>query len=59
MSMDREQYCSHCGNPTGRAGNFHDHLFVQVPGEDEPRGPLCDDCAETLSQEFGVEIIRK
>jgi len=43
----------------GRAGNFHDHLFVQVPGEDEPRGPLCDACAESLSQEFNTEIIYK
>lgn len=57
--LDRQQYCSECGDPTGRAGNFHDHLYIQLPDEDYERGPLCDTCAQNLSTEFGVDIIYK
>jgi len=55
--LDREQFCSKCGDPTGRAGNFHEHLFVKINGELE--GPLCDECAESLAEEHDTEIIRK
>jgi hypothetical protein len=55
MAMDREQFCSRCGDPTGRAGNFHDSLFVMVG--DSKKGPLCDDCADILSKETDSEII--
>jgi len=58
MNMNREQFCSECRDPTGRAGNFHESLFVQIPGEDEPKGPLCDTCADALSNEYSVEIQR-
>jgi len=58
MTLDREEYCIHCGNPTGRAGNFHDPLFLDLTGvtveinekiDKENYGPLCDECHDTLS----------
>ena len=55
MALDREQFCSRCGDPTGRAGNFHDQLYVII--EDEKMGPLCDDCADYLSAENSTPII--
>ena len=56
MSLDREQFCTDCGDPTGRAGNFHEALFVLVPGESDRRGPLCDACAKLLSVKHDVKI---
>lgn len=39
MALDRHnEYCIGCGDPTGRAGNFEESLFI----DDE--GPFCDDC---------------
>jgi hypothetical protein len=55
MNLDREQFCTGCGDPTGRAGNFHDSLYVMI-GE-EKKGPLCDGCADRLSKENETEII--
>jgi len=57
MNMDREQFCTECGDPTGRAGNFHESVFVGLPGEDDLRGPLCDDCLENLRETKGAEVI--
>jgi len=49
MALDREnEYCTKCGDPTGRAGNFEESVFV---GEE---GPLCDECAEILSAEVST-----
>lgn len=59
MNMDREQFCTECGDPTGRAGNFHESVFVKLPGEDEPRGPLCDDCLGELRCREGAEVSYK
>jgi len=44
MALDREnEYCSKCGDPTGRAGNYEDSLFI------DEEGPLCDDCYWTIT----------
>ena len=34
------EYCSKCGEPTGRAGRYEDSIYI---GE---IGPLCEDCAD-------------
>ena len=51
----KEQYCKECGDPTGRAGNFHDSLYVMVG--DRKVGPLCDECARIISESHDTEII--
>ena len=53
MSLDRTEFCSRCGDPTGRAGNFHESVFVMI--DDENHGPLCDDCADELERQGGVK----
>lgn len=50
--LNRQEYCSQCGDPTGRAGNFHDSVFVII--NDEKIGPLCDDCLRQLEQKGDV-----
>jgi len=52
MFLDREEYCKHCGNPTGRGGNFHDTLIAELNGEIIK--PLCDDCKEQLETEGAI-----
>ena len=62
MMLDRQEFCTECGDPTGRAGNFHDQLYVKIPDESGllvEKGPLCDECAEHLSREYQTEIIRR
>jgi|GEM_PF-1460004 len=54
MSLDRHEFCSECGDPTGRAGNFHDSVFVIIAGE--KKGPLCDECADRLESDGGELI---
>ena len=56
MTLDRQEYCSECGDPTGRAGNFHESVYVKFPGE-ERRGPLCDSCLDELQRTEGAEVI--
>ena len=48
--MDRQnEYCVRCGDPTGRAGNYEDSLFLIIDGETV--GPLCDDDYWQLKKE--------
>lgn len=54
--LDREEFCTSCGDPTGRAGNFHESLYY-LDSEGEKRGPVCDDCASRLETLEGMEII--
>jgi len=56
MAMDRTEFCTRCGDPTGRAGNFHDSIFVQMPDQENPLGPLCDDCKDSLVADGGESI---
>lgn len=53
--LNREEFCNHCGDPTGRGGNFHESLKASLPNEEKIISPLCDGCAEELKNQ-GAEI---
>lgn len=42
------EYCSECGEPTGRAGRSDDSIFVEAVDGSKEYGPLCTDCRDDL-----------
>jgi hypothetical protein len=49
------EYCSECGNPTGRAGRYDDSIFLDASDGSGEYGPLCTDCADLLRERGLVE----
>ncbi len=45
------EYCSECGEPTGKAGRGEDSIFVMAVDGSKEYGPLCLDCHELLLSE--------
>jgi len=50
----QEEYCSECGDPTGRCGNFHEPLYYTT-SEGTVLGPLCDECYKNLEISEGQD----
>jgi len=42
------EYCSECGEPTGRAGRADDSIFIEAIDGSKEYGPLCTDCRDDL-----------
>ena len=40
--MEDLEYCSKCGEPTGRAGRYEDSIYILETG------PLCEKCEHVL-----------
>jgi hypothetical protein len=50
MTDDDVEHCSHCDEPTGKAGRGDDSLYCTLPDGIE-RGPLCESCFEMFEKE--------
>ena len=42
------EYCSECGEPTGRAGRGDDSIFAEAINGSKEYGPLCTNCRDDL-----------
>ena len=50
ITEDDIERCSHCDEPTGKAGRGDDSLYSTLPDGVE-HGPLCESCFEMFEKE--------